>query len=126
MPEYPQKQTVMSRERAYAALLAIENQIERIVLNAEKSEDENRSSNAIRFMNRFPEKPASMWAYLEERMLPYARKLHHIYPGSAKKRRDQLNQLKEQIEENHWNTDAPLKAGWLYFYYVHYYCKEGD
>ena len=126
MPEYPQKQTVMSRERAYAALLAIENQIERIVLNAEKSEDENRSSNAIRFMNRFPEKPASMWAYLEERMLPYARKLHRINLKSAKTCRDQLNQLKEQIEENHWNTDAPLKAGWLYFYYVHYYCKEGD
>lgn len=126
VPEYPQKQTVMSRERAYAALLAIENRIERTVLDAEKSEDENRSSNAIRFMNRFPEKPASMWGYLEERMLPYERKLHHIYPGSAKKRRDQLNQLKEQIEENHWNTDEPLQAGWLYFYYIHYYCREGE
>lgn len=125
-PEYPQKQTVMSRERAYAALLAIENRIERTVLDAEKSEDENRSSNAIRFMNRFPEKPVSMWGYLEERMLPYERKLHHIYPGSAKQRRDQLNQLKEQIEENHWNTDEPLQAGWLYFYYIHYYCREGE
>ena len=122
----PQKQTVMSRERAYAALLAIENRIERTVLDAEKSEDENRSSNAIRFMNRFPEKPASMWAYLEERMLPYARKLHCFYPRSAKKRKDQLDQLKEQIEENHWNTDEPLQADWLYFYYVYYYCREGE
>lgn len=124
--EYPQTQTAMSRERAYAALLAMENRIERTVLDAEKSEDENRSSNAIRFMNRFPEKPASMWAYLEERMLPYARKLHRINLKSAKTCRDQLNQLKEQIEENHWNTDEPLQAGWLYFYYVHYYCREGE
>lgn len=122
----PQMQTAMSRERAYAALLSIENRIERTVLNAEKAEDENRSSNAIRFMNRFPEKPASMWAYLEERMLPYARKLHRICPGSAKTCTEQLNQLKKQIEENHWNTDAPLQAGWLYFYYVHYYCREGE
>lgn len=122
----PQMQTAMSRERAYAALLSIENRIERTVLNAEKTEDENRSSNAIRFMNRFPEKPASMWAYLEERMLPYARKLHRIRPGSAKTCTEQLNQLKKQIEENHWNTDAPLQAGWLYFYYVHYYCREGE
>lgn len=122
----PQMQTAMSRERAYAELLAIENRIERIVLDAEKSEDENRSSNAIRFMNRYPEKPASMWAYLEERMLPYARKLHRICSETAKTCGDQLNQLKEQIENNHWNTDAPLQAGWLYFYYVHYYCREGE
>ena len=107
-------------------MLAIENRIERTVLDAEKSEDENRSSNAVRFMNRFPEKPASMWAYLEERMLPYEKKLYRLYPRSAKTRRNQINQLKEQIEENHWNTDEPLFAGWLHFYYVHYYCREGE
>lgn len=117
-------QTVMSRENAYGTLMAIENRIERTVLDAEKSEDENRSSNAIRFMNRFPEKPASMWAYLEERMLPYEKKLYCINLKSAKTYREQLDQLKEQIEKNHWNTDAPLQAGWLYFYYVHYYCRE--
>lgn len=125
-PEFSEQESAVSRENAYGALLAIENRIERTVLDAEKSEDENRSSNAVRFMNRFPEKPASMWAYLEERMLPYEKKLYRLYPRSAKTRRNQINQLKEQIEENHWNTDEPLFAGWLHFYYVHYYCREGE
>lgn len=124
--QVPRTQTAVSREQAYAELLAIENRIERKVLDAEKSEDENRSSNAIRFMNRFSEKPASMWVYLEERMLPYEKRLHRICPGMAKTYRDQLNQLKRQIEENHWNSDAPLQTGWLYFYYVHYDCVEGE
>ena len=43
----------LTRDSAYASLLAIENGVERTVLDSEKREEENRTSNAVRFMNKF-------------------------------------------------------------------------
>ncbi|MGM9677821.1 MAG: type I-C CRISPR-associated protein Cas8c/Csd1, partial [Butyricicoccus sp.] len=124
--EYPQNQADVSREEAFSKLLALENRVERIVLDLEKSEDENRTSNAVRFMSRFAKNPASTWVFLEERMLPYQKKLHSIRRGQAVKLQRKLEEWKRQITENHWNTDEPLKTGWLHFYYVNYYCNKGE
>lgn len=119
-------QIKMVRENVYAELLALENRIERMVLDNEKSEEENRSTNAVRFLNQFPRNPASMWKYLEERMLPYEKKLRSTYPNVAERYRNEINSLKKKLEENAWNADIPLKNGWVYFYYVHYYCRKGE
>lgn len=128
----PQK-TGNSREQIYAKLLAIENRIERTVLDSEKTEDENRVSNAVRFMRVFPEKPQSIWEYLKERMVPYDKKLRHPHRAEdiwhirlAKKLANNISELEQQLNASQWNTDEPLNPEWLHFYYVNYYCKEKE
>lgn len=124
--EYPQNQETKTREEVFSKLLALENRMERIVLDLEKSEDENRISNAVRFMNRFAMNPASTWSYLEERMIPYQKKLSKVRRKQAVKLTTKLEEQKQQITENHWNTNEPLKSVWLHFYYVNYYCNKGE
>lgn len=126
VPSRERNPAITCREEAYGKLLALENRMERCALDAEKSEDENRSSNAVRFMRVFPQKPASHWAYLEQRLLPYEKKIRQKRIGWAKYFRTQIDELKQQLEENEWNMDVPLQARWLHDYYVHYEDRKGE
>ena len=83
----------LTRDRAYASLLAIENRVERIVLDMEKREDENRTSNALRFMNKFASSPAATWSYLEGRMQPYLKKLRSKRMGWAQNIEERISAL---------------------------------
>lgn len=107
-----------TRDEVYAALLAIENSVERTVLDLEKHEEDNRASNALRLMNKFAMAPASTWYYLEERMQPYLRKLRTFSAGGARKIEDRLSVLNCAIRENKWDSDEPLSPGWLHGYYT--------
>lgn len=107
-----------TRDRAYAALLAMENKVERIVLDMEMREEENRASNALRFMNKFASAPASTWRYLEERMRPYLRKLRSKRRGCAQNLEERAGILRKAIRENGWDSDEPLSSGWLHEYYT--------
>lgn len=126
LEENQRDQVAQSREELFGKLLALENRIERIVLDQEKSEDGNRTSNAVRFMHQFAMKPASTWGFLEKRMLPYQRKLSCIRRGQSVEFQRRLEEWKRQIDENHWNTDDPLRTSWLHFYYINYYCNKGE
>lgn len=108
----------LTRDRAYALLLAAENQIERAVLDWEKSEEENRVSNAMRFMNKFAASPASTWRYLEQRLQPYLKKLRSMRTGWAQKLEDHMAYLCSVIRDNEWESDEKLSAGWLHEYYT--------
>ena len=110
--------TPLTRDRAYASLLAIENNVERSVLDLEKREEENRTSNAIRFMNKFAAAPASTWRYLEERMQPYLKKLRSVRNGWAQNIEARVNALNHAIRENGWDSDEALAFGWLHEYYT--------
>ena len=103
-----------TREAAYGALLALENQTERRILDLDKSEEENRPSNAMRFMARAAQRPNEVWAYLQVRMRPYANK-YWFTKGSF----HQAEKLQAWIEENHWNHDKPLGAEYLYDFYLY-------
>ena len=103
-----------TREAAYGALLALENQTERRILDLDKSEEENRPSNAMRFMARAAQRPNEVWAYLQVRMRPYANK-YWFTKGSS----HQAEKLQAWIEENHWNHDKPLGAEYLYYFYLY-------
>lgn len=126
VPRREKNTAITCREEAYGKLLALENRMERWVLDAEKSEDENRSSNAVRFMRGFSQRPASNWAYLEQRLLPYEKKIRQKSIRLANDFRTQIDELKRQLEENQWNIDAPLKARWLHDYYVYYEDRKGE
>lgn len=108
----------LTRNSAYASLLAIENQVERAVLDLEKREDENRTSNAVRFMNKFAVSPAATWGYLEKRMRPYLKKLRSVRTGWALNYETRIDDLNEAIRKNGWDSDQPLSADWLHAYYT--------
>lgn len=108
----------LTRNSAYASLLAIENQVERAVLDLEKREDENRASNAVRFMNKFAVSPAATWRYLEKRMQPYLKKLRSVRTGWALNFETRIDDLKGAIRKNGWDSDQPLSADWLHAYYT--------
>ena len=108
----------LTRSSAYASLLAIENQVERIVLDLEKRTEENRTSNAMRFMNKFAVSPASTWRYLEARMQPYLKKLRSVRTGWALNFETRIGDLNEAIRKNGWDSDQPLSIDWLHAYYT--------
>lgn len=108
----------LTRNSAYALLLAIENRVERTVLDLEKREDENRTSNAVRFMNKFAVSPAATWRCLEKRMQPYLKKLRSVRTGWALNFETRIDGLKEAIQKNGWDNDQPLSADWLHTYYT--------
>ncbi len=103
-----------SREAAFGALLALENGVERRILDLDKPEEENRPSNAMRFLTRAAQRPDEVWTYLSERMRPYEKKLW--YSGRVLERERDLNRL---IAENHWNGDKPLGPQYLYYFYLY-------
>lgn len=102
------------REAAYGALLALENRTERRILDLDKTAEENRPSNAMRFMVRAAQRPDEVWAYLQDRMRPYANK--YWFPQPILR---QAKALQAWIEENYWNHDQPLGAEYLYYFYIY-------
>lgn len=113
-PEAAAHAPVESREAAFGALLALENSVERRILDLDKPEEENRPSNAMRFLTRAAQRPDEVRAYLAERMRPYEKKLW--YSGRVLERERELNRL---IAENHWNGDSPLGPQYLYYFYLY-------
>lgn len=103
-----------NREAAYGALLALENQTERRILDLEKPEDENRPSNAMRFLTRAAQRPDEVWAYLQERMKPYASKQR--FSQEALQR---AAELRAWIAQNQWNQDKPLGGAYLHYFYLY-------
>lgn len=109
-----------SREAAFGKLLAIENRLERWVLDLEKTEEENRPSNAMRFLSRAAQRPAEVWGYLESRMRPYERSARRAlgYPAGFVR---QAEKLYEQIRSTEgWNADEPLEPGYLHYFYLYH------
>ena len=95
-------------------LLALENQMERYALDLEKTEEENRPSNAMRFMARTAQRPNEVWGYLAERMRPYQRK-----SGFSEEIRRRADALHAFILERQWDSDAPLGPAYLYYFYLY-------
>lgn len=113
-PEAAAYAPIESREAAFGALLALENSVERRILDLDKPDEENRPSNAMRFLTRAAQRPDEVRAYLAERMRPYEKKLW--YSGRVLERERELNRL---IAENHWNGDKPLGPQYLYYFYLY-------
>ena len=107
----PRPQT---REALFGALLALENDTERAFLDSCKSEEENRSSNAMRYLTRAAQRPSEVWAYLEKRMEPYARG-----QWLADRLREQADALRRQLEQQGFDTDSPLKPEYLHYFYLY-------
>lgn len=105
---------VSCRDDAFGALLALENRIERWVLDQEKTETENRPSNAMRFLTSAAQRPDEVCAYLEARAYPYRKKL-----GFPRWIAAEYQALHACVGANGWQTGDPLGAGYLYAFYIY-------
>lgn len=105
---------VSCRDDAFGALLALENRIERWVLDREKPDTQNRPSNAMRFLTRAAQRPDEVCAYLEARAYPYWKKL-----GFPRWIAAEYQALHACVDANGWQTGDPLGAGYLYAFYIY-------
>ena len=105
---------INSRDAAFGTLLALDNIVERIVLDAEKQENDNRPSNAMRLMPHVARRPDAEIPQLMARMEPYMKKLRQ--PFVFMQERERLLGIATEL----WpNKDAPLGPGYLHTFYTY-------
>lgn len=105
---------IENRDAAFGALLALENLVERWALDLDSDPEHNRSSNAMRFLQRASQRPDEVLPYLMERMRPYEGKL-----GFPHRIKEEKQRLEKRIEDQGWNTAEPLHPGYLHTFYTY-------
>jgi CRISPR-associated protein Csd1 len=102
------------RSALYGRQLGIADRMERNHYIREAGDMDRRSTNELRFMTVFAQKPASTWGNLKIKLKPYLR-----YAGNlAGEDLATLEQLETQLQQNGWNTDIPLGSVYLHYYYA--------
>ena len=102
------------RSALYGRQLGIADRMERNHYIREAGDMDRRSTNELRFMAVFAQKPASTWGNLKIKLKPYLR-----YAGNlAGENLATLEQLETQLQQNGWNTDIPLGSVYLHYYYA--------
>ena len=106
--------SIETREDAFGALLALENLVERRALDREATEDEQRASNAMRYLTQASRRPLDVTEHLFQKMEPYLRKLH--FPQKIEREKSRLLQI---VRDNGWDHDAPLTPDYLHAFYLY-------
>lgn len=100
-----------SRDYLYGRLLAIAHQEERAAL---KEMDQNRETNALRYMQQFALRPASTWKLLyADKLKPYRR---HLKPGLEEWFEQRLQDISALFTADDYNSDSPLSGEYLLGY----------
>ena len=100
-----------SRDYLYGRLLAVAHQEERAAL---KEMDQNRETNALRYMQQFALRPASTWKLLyTDKLKPYRR---HLKPGLAEWFEQRLQDISALFTADDYNSDSPLSGEYLLGY----------
>jgi len=96
------------RDYLFGRLLAVADVLERNALGKE----ENRPTNALRYMNAFSRHPARTWSTIQRNLQPYQMKLREkgIYYTKL------IDEIGAQMDINDF-TDAPLTGKYLLGYY---------
>ena len=97
------------KERSYlfGRLLAAADQMERATFKEE--ERGSRTTNAMRYMNRFASRPSSTWQDLQMKLLPYQQK-REKYGG---KERRLIDEILHTFADEDFCSDAPLGVEFL-------------
>lgn len=100
--------TNSERDYLFGRLLAVADVLERKALGRE----ENRPTNALRYMNAFSRHPARTWATIQRNLQPYQMKLREngIFYTRL------IDKIGDQMDHNEF-TDAPLSGKYLLGYY---------
>lgn len=100
-----------SRDYLYGRLLAVAHQEERAAL---KEMDQNRETNALRYMQQFALRPASTWKLLyTDKLKSYRR---HLKPGLAEWFEQRLQDISALFTADDYNSDSPLSGEYLLGY----------
>ena len=100
-----------SRDYLYGRLLAVAHQEERAAL---KEMDQNRETNALRYMQQFALRPASTWRLLyTDKLKPYRR---HLKPGLAEWFEQRLQDISVLFNADDYTNDSPLSGEYLLGY----------
>lgn len=108
-----------SRDYLFGRLLAVAEKLEGTALSIA---DENRATNAERYMQRFAIRPLSTWLQLELSLEPYKNRLRsNRYIGFLKNREKEIDEimfaLKELKEQTGCSLDNPLDGEFLLGYH---------
>lgn len=100
------------RSALYGQLLGIAERLEKMRFIGEP-EGMGRSTNELRLMAAFAQKPAFTWENLKVKLKPYQR-----YAGNrAKEENAMLERLEAQLRQHGWSTNEPLGSIYLHYYY---------
>ncbi|WP_010649899.1 type I-C CRISPR-associated protein Cas8c/Csd1 [Oceanobacillus massiliensis] len=98
----------MNRDYLFGRLLAIADVLERRALKS----DDNRSSNAIRYMNSFSKHPARTWKTIQESLQPYQARLGANGHNLSK----MIDEVASAIDFDDFNN-KPLSGKYLLGFY---------
>lgn len=101
------------RSALYGRQLGIADRIEKRRFAHEAGDIDRRSTNELRFMTAFAQKPASTWENLKVKLKQYLRYAENFSGEDLVT----LEQLEAQLQQNGWNTDTPLGSVYLHYYY---------
>lgn len=100
--------TITDRDYLFGRLLAVADVLERSTY----SRDENRATNALRYMNAFQSNPERTWSTIQKNLQPYMMKL-----GSGVKRfTDLFDEIHAAFDNEDFNN-KPLSGKYLLGYY---------
>ena len=100
-----------SRDYLFGRLLAVEQQYETAAL---KKAEQERETNAVRYMQQFSIHPAKTWLMLYKDKLPAYRR--HLDAGLVKWFENQIQDITALFEENEYMNDKPLSGEFLLGY----------
>ena len=102
------------RNYLYGRLLALANQIEYSTYDFDK--DKTRITNAMKYMNRFSQRPFDTWKVIEENLNPYLSKLDMGLRSWYEKR---INEIMELFDTKDFVDNSKLNG----LYLLGYHCQ---
>jgi CRISPR-associated protein Csd1 len=100
-----------TRDYLYGRLLAIADILEQRALS---KAERNRPTNAARYMQRFAERPASTWRYIELSLEPY---MQRLTPSTSYYYKNQLDEVMDKFDIEEFLSDKKLSGEFLLGYH---------
>jgi CRISPR-associated protein Csd1 len=108
------------RDYLYGRLLAVADKIETIVLD---NREENRQTNAVRYMQRFAKFPYSTWTHLyKDKLQPYLKNLKQINPKFYDWYEGIIQNISDKFAYEDFISDEALSGKFL----LGYHCQQKD
>ncbi len=101
------------RSALYGQLLGIAEGMERNCFSGYTDGNEWRSTNELRFMTTFAQKPKDAWENLKVKLKPYQMHMGNCVNENLA----MLEYLEEQLQQAGWHTNEPLGSIYLHYYY---------
>lgn len=107
-------ESITDRSYLFGRMLAVADQIENLAYDKWGE----RTTNAMRYMNVFSQKPFKTWLIIAKNLVPYQEKLGIKGKGYS----DLLNEMGAKMDFDDYQSDKPLDGLFL----LGYYCQKQD